>query len=153
MVFAAGTTGKHPTESPMNYRFAVVSDAALLAGMNQELIRDEGHRNRMTAAELEGRMRGWMDGEYRAVIFEWNSRPVGYALYRSEPDYVYLRQFFVQPDCRRQGIGRAAIHWLLSNVWNGAARVRLEVLIGNAPGIAFWRALGFRDYALTLERE
>lgn len=35
-----------------------------------QLIQDEGHRNRMTVAELEQRMRGWIAGEYRAVIFE-----------------------------------------------------------------------------------
>ncbi len=137
----------------MNYRFAAASDAAILAGMNHQLIRDEGHRNAMTAAELEDRMRGWLGGEYRAVIFERNGQPAGYALFRNDPEFVYLRQFFVCREKRRQGIGRAAMRWLLANVWNGAARVRLEVLVGNAAGIAFWRALGFSDYALTMERE
>jgi len=145
-----------PTRSeppPVVYRFAAPPDAPLLAGMNQQLIRDEGHRNRMSVAELEDRMRGWLEGEYRAVIFDWNGRPAGYALYREEPEYAYLRQFFVQSDCRRKGIGRAAVQWLLTNVWEDAARVRLEVLAGNTSGIAFWYALGFRDYALTLERQ
>jgi ribosomal protein S18 acetylase RimI-like enzyme len=137
----------------MNYRFAAPSDAPILAGMNHQLIRDEGHRNRMSVAELEDRMRVWLEGEYRAVIFSWNGRPAGYALFRDEPDHAYLRQFFVQSDCRRQGIGRAAVQWLLTNVWKDAARVRLEVLAGNTAGIAFWHALGFRDYALTLERQ
>jgi hypothetical protein len=31
--------------------------------------------------------------------------------------------------------------------------VRVEVLVGNADGLAFWRAVGFRDYALTLEAD
>ena len=30
----------------LEYRFATQEDAALLAEMNQQLIRDEGHRNR-----------------------------------------------------------------------------------------------------------
>ena len=34
------------------------------------MIRDEGHRNRMTVPELEQRMRGWIAGEYRAVVYE-----------------------------------------------------------------------------------
>ena len=139
--------------APIHYRFAAPSDAPLLADMNQQLIRDEGHRNRMSVAELEVRMRDWLKGEYRAVIFDWCERPAGYALFRDEPEYAHLRQFFVQPDCRRQGIGRAAFQWLLANVWKDAARVRLEVLSGNASGIAFWHAVGFRDYALTLERQ
>jgi GNAT superfamily N-acetyltransferase len=137
----------------MNYRFAAAADGAILAAMNQQLIRDEGHRNAMTVAELEERMRGWLAGEYRVVIFEQGGQPAGYALFRDEPEFVYLRQFFVCRDLRRQGIGRAAMDWLLANVWHDASRVRLDVLVGNTSGIAFWRALGFRDYALTMERD
>jgi ribosomal protein S18 acetylase RimI-like enzyme len=137
----------------MDFRCADPSDVPLLALMNQQLIRDEGHRNRMTVGELEKRMQDWLQGEYRAVVFERNGLAVGYALFRSELDFVYLRQFFVDPDVRRQGIGRAAIGWLIGNSWNGVARVRLEVLVGNVAGIAFWRAVGFKDYALTMERK
>ena len=36
----------------MQYRFASPEDAALLAPLNQNLIRDEGHRNPMTLAQL-----------------------------------------------------------------------------------------------------
>jgi hypothetical protein len=32
-------------------------------------------------------------------------------------------------------------------------RVRRDVLVGNAGGIAFWRSLGFADYCLTMELE
>jgi GNAT superfamily N-acetyltransferase len=119
--------------------------------MNWQLIRDEGHRNPMTVAELERRMSDWLDGEYEAVLFEDESGVIGYALYKREPDWTYLRQFFVQPDRRRQGIGRAAIGWLLKNVWSGAMRIRIDVLVGNAVGAAFWRSLGFADYSLTME--
>jgi len=137
----------------LKFRLAATSDAAVLAGMNHELIRDEGHRNRMTVAELEIRMRGWLEDEYRAVIFEWDGDPAGYALFRNEAEFIYLRQFFVCRDSRRKGIGREAMQWLMTHVWNGAARIRLEVLVGNVAGIAFWRAIGFSDYALTMERE
>jgi ribosomal protein S18 acetylase RimI-like enzyme len=135
----------------MNYRSATSSDASLLAAMNQHLIRDEHHRNPMNLGELEQRMAGWLQGEYRAVVFEREDEPAGYALFRVEPDYVYLRQFFVKPDMRRQGIGRAAIDWLVKNVWNEIRRVRLEVLVENKSAIEFWRAIGFRDYAVTME--
>src|SRR5713226_567603 len=124
----------------MNYRPATSSDARLLGAMNQQLIRDEGHRNRMSAGELEQRMAGWLQGEYSAVIFEREGEPAGYALFRVESEYVYLRQFFVKPDMRRQGIGRAAIDWLVKNVWNEIGRIRLEVLVENKTGIEFWRA-------------
>lgn len=128
-------------------------DAPALAAMNQDLIRAEGHRNRMTPTELEGRMAEWLAGDYRAVVFEDGGQAVGYALFRSEPDYVYLRQFYVRPDFRRRGVGRGALDWLRRHTWAEAARVRIEVLVGNATGIAFWRAVGFGDYSLTMEWE
>jgi predicted acetyltransferase len=120
--------------------------------MNWRLIRDEGHRNRMSKEELEARMSQWLQGEYEATLFEEGERTVGYALFRREPEYVYLRQFYIRAEYRRQGLGRAAIDWLSQHAWGGA-RVRLDVLIGNAAGISFWRAVGFRDYCLTLERD
>lgn len=136
----------------MEYRQATAADAPALAEMNWQLIRDEGHRNPMTVAELAARMAGWLGREYEAVLFEEAGSPVGYALYRREPEYVYLRHLFVRRDCRRRGVGRAAVGWLRRQTWPGR-RVRVDVLVGNAAGVAFWRALGFADYCLTLELE
>lgn len=135
------------------YRLATPLDAPALAAMNQDLIRAEGHRNRMALPELERRMAGWLSGEYRAAVFEDGGLAVGYALFRSEPEYVYLRQFYVRPDSRRRGVGRGALDWLRRHAWADAARVRIEVLVGNAPAIAFWRAVGFEDYSLAMEWE
>ena len=137
----------------MIYRFATLADAPLLASMNQDLIRDEGHRNAMTTGELETRMVAWLNGQYQAILFERAEATAGYALFRPESDYLYVRQFFVRPEFRRQGVGRAAIAWLIDNVRCDSKRIRIDVLVGNASGIAFWRAVGFRDYAVTLERE
>jgi ribosomal protein S18 acetylase RimI-like enzyme len=136
----------------MRYRLATVDDAGLLAQMNRRLIRDEGHRNPMSDGELLERMRSWLDGEYQAIVFEDESGPAGYALFRTEPDHVYIRQFFVEPERRRQGIGRAAIEHLANHVWRHRPRLRLDVLVDNAAAIAFWRAVGFADYCLTMEK-
>jgi GNAT superfamily N-acetyltransferase len=137
----------------MEFRVATPADAAALAVLNQLLIRDEGYRNRMTLPELEQRMARWLAGEYRAVLFLDGDRVTGYALFRFDPEFVYLRQFFVCPEDRRRGVGRTAIAWLREHAWPGAARVRLEVLVGNQIGGAFWRGVGFRDYCVTLEWE
>jgi GNAT superfamily N-acetyltransferase len=136
----------------VDYRRATPADAGLLASLNWQLIRDEGHRNSMSGAELEGRMAGWLTGEYEAVLFENAGQALGYALFRREPEHVYVRQFFVRTESRRQGVGRDAFAWLVEHAWKGQ-RVRLDVLIGNSTGIAFWRALGFQDYCLTMERD
>jgi ribosomal protein S18 acetylase RimI-like enzyme len=137
----------------MTHRFATLKDAPLLAELNHQLIRDEGHRNRMTVPELEGRMRGWLASEYRAVLFEDFGEVAAYALYREEPQEIYLRQLFVVRHRRRQGIGRRAVSLLRSEIWPRHKRLTLDVLVSNIAGLAFWRAVGFRDYCLTLEIE
>jgi GNAT superfamily N-acetyltransferase len=135
----------------LHYRIATAEDAPLLAGLNRQLIEDEGHRNPMTPPELERRMRDWLQGEYTAVIFELAGRPAAYALYRAVSEGIYLRQFFVDRAQRRAGIGRAAIDLLRDEIWPPGTRVTVEVLASNRRGYDFWRAVGFRDYAITLE--
>jgi hypothetical protein len=44
----------------MNFRRAIADDCILLAKLNHQLIRDEGHRNKMTVPELEQRMKNWL---------------------------------------------------------------------------------------------
>lgn len=136
-----------------HYRAATLDDVPALAAMNQALIRDEGHRNPMTLPQLQDRMAEWLRREYEAILFENNGSATGYALFRREPEYVYLRQLYVCPQPRRQGVGRAAFDWLRTHPWAGERRLRVEVLVGNAAAIAFWRAVGFRDYCLTLEMQ
>ena len=135
----------------MEYRFATDSDLDLLAEWNHQLIRDEGHRNPMTVLELRERMRGWLDGEYKAVIFGLAVEPLAYALYRDNATEIYLRQLFVRRDRRREGIGRTAIDVLRSQLWPRRKRLTVEVLTANTRAVAFWRAMGYQDYALTLE--
>jgi len=52
---------------------------------------------------------------------------------------------------RRAGIGRRAIAELCAQVWPRHKRWTVSVLVKNAPAVAFWRAMGYTDYALTLE--
>ena len=135
----------------MTFRPATLDDCALLAELNHQLIQDEGHRNRMTVTELENRMRGWLSGEYRATIFEENGEVVSYALFREQPEDIYLRQLFVVRHRRSQGLGRQAVEILRSQVWPRTKRLTVDVLVTNKRAVAFWRAIGYTDYCLTLE--
>jgi GNAT superfamily N-acetyltransferase len=135
----------------MDHRFATTADVPLLAQMNQQLIRDEGHRNRMTLPELEARMAAWLAGEYTAALFAEEGQVVAYALYRHDPDSLYLRQFFVVRERRRQGIGRRAMRILLDEVWPRDVRLTVEVLARNTAAWAFWRSVGYQDYSVMLE--
>ncbi len=135
----------------MEFRFAFDTDLDLLADWNRQLIRDEGHRNRMTMPELRDRMQGFLSSGYKAVIFFDGGEPVAYALYRESEEEVYLRQFFVRRDRRKQGLGRRAMTLLRENIWPSHKRLTVEVLCQNSAGVQFWRALGYHDYCLTLE--
>ena len=85
------------------------ADIHLLARMNQQLIRDEGHRNPMTLSELQQRMQEWLAGEYNALIIQNDTEVIGYALFRQDTDWLYLRQFFIAPALRRKGLGKLAV--------------------------------------------
>ncbi len=137
----------------IHYRFATLEDAPLLGRLNRQLIEDEGHRQRGTPEELAKRMRTWLQADYQAILFEQGEKLVGYVLYRPDECGIYVRQFFVARDHRRQGIGRQAIDWLRREVWQAALRLRLDVLVTNEAGLKFWRAVGFEDYCLILELE
>ena len=135
----------------MLYRLASLDDTTVLGELNHQLIQDEGHRNPMTVPELVTRMRFWLETEYRAYIFEDEFAIVAYALYREDREHIYLRQFFVQRDKRRAGVGQQCMKILFSQVWPKDKRITVDVLCRNEVGVAFWRAMGFTDYCLTLE--
>lgn len=135
----------------MKYRIADQSDLDLLAEWNHQLIRDEGHRNPMTIAELRDRLQNWLAGEYQAVFFLADDEPVAYGLYREEKETIYLRQFFVRRDRRRSGIGRQAMTLFRERIWPKTKRLTLEVLCSNEAGLQFWRVVGYQDYSIQLE--
>jgi len=139
----------------MEYRFAAVNDVPILSRMNRQLAEDEQHRNRFKSdAWFEERMCGFLMGGYKAVIFEIEGKVVAYALYTDHPDHsdtIYLRQIFVERPHRRQGIGREAMRILNEKIWTRGKRLTVEVLVGNEVALAFYKAVGFREYSLELE--
>ena len=137
----------------LEFRFAAECDVPWLAKMNRQLIRDEGHRNRMSLFELEQRMSEFLRNEYEAVIVRFNQNDIGYALYRRDPEWLYLRQIFVSEPMRRKGIGRRFIGWLKNNPWKDSKIIRTDVLVHNPTGIHFWKAVGFQEYCMTMELE
>jgi len=136
----------------MNFCRATLDDCTLLAELNHQLIRDEGHRNPMNVAQLTERMRRWLGtGEYTGRIFEENGQIVAYALYRAFAEEVYLRHLFVVRGRRREGIGRRAVHFLREEIWPRGRRLTVEALCANTGGVAFWKAMGYREYSVCLE--
>ena len=56
-------------------------------------------------------------------------------------------------EARHKGIGQEAISWLKKNAWKETKIIRVEVLVGNPEGMSFWKAVGFKDYCITMEME
>ena len=137
----------------MEYRYAVADDAPFLADVNRQLIEDEWDGGGMSLERLEARMRRWLeDDDYKALLFQENGATVAYSLVSVDEDSAYIRHFFVLHEHRGRGVGRRAFQTLVGQVIPGSVRVTLDVLAKNEAGRAFWRSVGFRDYAIRLER-
>jgi GNAT superfamily N-acetyltransferase len=137
----------------IRYRFASAAEAPLLARLNAQLIATGADFGPAEPAELERRMRNWLNsGEDHAVLFEdARGRVRAYALYQEDAAEIYLRQFLVLDAARHGGVGRRAFALLRERIWSRRKRLTLEVLSSNRAGLRFWHELGYRDCAVTLE--
>jgi ribosomal protein S18 acetylase RimI-like enzyme len=129
-----------------------LKDVPLLADLNARLIEDEKARTSRDVAFLRARMRRWLRGPYRGVLFYAGAEPVAYALYRRIRTGVHLRQFYVDRLFRRKGYGRQAMRTLLHDVFPKGGVLTLDVLIHNKRGYAFWKEMGFKGQALIMQR-
>lgn len=128
------------------------TEIALLAQLNRQLDEDEPHPRPLPLAALAERMARWVDsGEYEVLLFRRGERVTGYAAWRVEDRGAYLRHFFICRDQRRQGWGSAAMRLLRREVFPKDLPIQIEAAIGNKAGIAFWHAIGFEDFGLSME--
>ena len=123
-------------------------DVPRLAQMNKRLIEDEGSSNPMTVPELEMRMAGFLEEGYGAFFFEEDSTVVGYALVRYTSQPLYLRQFYIERDCRRRHLGEQAFQMLLGHLRTDT--IDIDVLPRNRAGRAFWKSLGFEETCISM---
>ena len=135
----------------LSFHPAQQNDLPLLAHWNYQLIRDEGHGNPMNEEQLAERMKEWLQTLYTAIIFSIDGEAIGYYLYRTDEDKIYLRQLFVRRDERRSGVGTKAIKHFIDTMRPLKKRLTVEVLAANEAAVAFWRSAGFKDYSLELE--
>lgn len=134
-------------------------ELGIVADMNLQLQREEGSRV-MLLDDAIRRLSLWLAGDYVCHLYRFDQRLAGYVLYRpTDPDTeghrdgVYIRQFFILPEFRRQGLGRAAFELLVEHVLPPATYITLEAMTANPAGRAFWQALGFREYCVRYERD
>lgn len=118
-----------------------------------------GSQNPFTQSDLERRFKEWMEtGEWSVDLICEHERMVGYVVYQQRPDYypdervVFVRQFFVKNEYRRQGVGRKAFEQLVRTRFPKGCAVQLDVVAGNSIGQKYWSALGFEPYAVLMKR-
>ena len=134
----------------LSIRPATVEDAALLAAMIREFAEFEHLEHEVSATE-EGLARDGFGPQpkFRSVIAEWDSEPVGYAIFF---DFfssfqgrvgLFLDDIFVRPAFRQHGIGTALIKHVAGIAWKEKYFcMRWEVLDWNKPAIEFYNNLG-----------
>jgi GNAT superfamily N-acetyltransferase len=134
----------------LNIRHANVEDCQTILGFIVELAIYEKleHEVVATTATLEETLFG--PTRYaQCIIAEYQSKPVGYALFfnnfstfTGRPG-IYLEDLYVQPKMRGKGFGKNLLAYLAKLAVNSNfTRVEWSVLDWNKPAIDFYRSIG-----------
>lgn len=132
----------------MQIQECTIADVPKLAALNKQLIDDEKSDNPMTVNELENRMREFLNTEYSAYFFIVDSQIIGYALVKKTVKPIYLRQFLIDRNYRKQHYGKQAFQMLLQYL--DIKEIDLEVLPWNKNGLAFWKYCGFNETCIAM---
>lgn len=127
----------------MNLKKCSAEDAEKLAELNKQLIEDEKSDNKMSLCELQDRMKSFLETDYSAYFFMEDNSIIGYALVNTRAEPLYLRQFFIARNFRRNHKGRRAFELLLDELKTD--KIDLEVLSWNEAGLKFWQSCGFAE--------
>ena len=128
-----------------------LADVTQLALLNKQLIDDEKSNNTMSIKELEERMHEFVTTEYDAYFFIMQETVVGYALVKNKCNPLYLRQFLIRREYRKNHYGTQAFQSLMKYL--NVNTIDIEVLPWNETGIRFWESLGFRELSRYMRLE
>lgn len=136
-------------DNNITFRFAEVTDTALILGFIKDLAKYEEMSDDVVATEEI--LHEWLFVRKRAevLIGEVNERPVGFALFFHNFSTflgragIYLEDLFVNPEYRGKGYGRAFMKKLAQiAVERGCGRLEWACLDWNKPSIDFYLSLG-----------
>ena len=145
--------------SLVNVRPLDKQDLPQVAQWNVQLHEDEGSPPLSVDAAAK-RLRRWFeDGTFQGAIFLGDGHPVGYVLYEHRPVHadqraahrVYVRQFFISRESRREGTGTAAFETFVRKLVPKNVNVVLEVKESNSSGQRFWESLSFKPIGVAYE--
>jgi predicted acetyltransferase len=90
----------------------------------------------------------WQEPERLPFLIEVNNEVVGLSLIRRRDGGWSVAEFWVLPDRRRGGVGRAAVEALAARARSdGAAHLEAKVHPDNRDALPFWLAVGFTEVA------
>lgn len=73
-------------------------------------------------------------------------------VYDPDQQVVYVRQFYIEREHRRRGLGTTAFAALQAARFPAAQTISLDVLATNPSGQRFWERLGFEPYFVSMKR-
>lgn len=139
----------------LNIRHATVEDCQTIIDFIVELAVYEKleHEVVATVTTLEETLFG-ATRYAQCIIAEYQSKPVGYALFfnnfstfTGRPG-IYLEDLYVQPEMRGKGFGKNLLAYLAKlAVDSNFTRVEWSVLDWNEPAIEFYRSIGAQPMA------
>lgn len=127
----------------MKIQKCTLEDTPQLALLNKQLIDDEKSDNSMNIIELEERMISFLTLDYDAYFFVVEENVIGYALVKNTCNPLYLRQFLIDRNYRKNHYGTKAFHALMEYL--NIDSIDIEVLSWNERGILFWESCGFQE--------
>ncbi|MEZ0319088.1 MAG: ribosomal protein S18-alanine N-acetyltransferase [Pyrobaculum sp.] len=82
-----------------------------------------------------------------SYIYIKNNRVIGYVITCIEGDSAHVISIAVDPEYRRQGVGRALLCTALRLLYDGkVSEVFLEVRVSNEPALRLYQDAGFQIY-------
>lgn len=131
-------------------RPATPSDVPLILCFIRELAEYEREPDAVHATEADLLRDGFTEPRrFHCLIAEWDSVPVGFALYFYNYSTwegragIYLEDLYVHPSQRGKGIGKALLTKVAAiAAEEGCARFEWSVLDWNQPSIDFYHAMG-----------
>jgi ribosomal-protein-alanine N-acetyltransferase len=102
----------------------------------------------------------WTEEEFRqclqqpnclGMVAEYEERIVGFVIYETPKNRIFITNIAVDPECQRHGIARQMIRKLVSKmIYQRRHKISIEIRETNLPALLCFRALGFRS-ATTLK--
>ncbi|MFA6594458.1 MAG: GNAT family N-acetyltransferase [Candidatus Buchananbacteria bacterium] len=142
-------TGSCDQEDKLTIRFATIEDIPLILAFIKELAEYEKMSDQVTATEEILKKTIFADKRAEVLISEYAGEPAGFMLFfynfstfLGKPG-IYLEDWYVRPNLRGKGIGKAMLHHLAKiAIEKDCGRLEGWCLDWNESSIEFYKKMG-----------